>query len=128
MEKDFLKNLGEYTKAQDTERQRPRKDKNVVEFLAVIIDIQKAMEVGYSIKSIWGLLQREEKITYQYETFAKHVRRHIRGLKTDQKPIRATTKGDTKKIQDATESRTAIPEQEKRGFTFNPNPRKEDYI
>jgi hypothetical protein len=70
-EKTFLEKLAEYAKAQNAARPRPRKDKNVVEFLAVRSDIQKAIEDGYSVKIIWELLQREEKITYQYETFAK---------------------------------------------------------
>jgi len=120
-EKTFLEKLAEYAKAQNAARPRPRKDKNVVEFLAVRSDIQKAIEDGYSVKIIWELLQREEKITYQYETFAKHVRRHIKGLKTDQKNSGAKPKEKPKPtIPDKTEAMTTTPETEKRGFIWNP--------
>ena len=76
MAKSYTEQLAEWVKKR--EASRPRQDKNVVAFLAVRADVKDAMDAGYALKTIWEHLHETGKIAYRYETFLKHVKRHIK--------------------------------------------------
>lgn len=77
MPKTFPQELAEWVKKRETIR--ARQDKNLVAFLALKSDVQAAMNAGYSLLTIWEHLHDQAKLPYRYETFLKHVRRHIKG-------------------------------------------------
>ncbi|MBU0791961.1 MAG: TraK family protein, partial [Gammaproteobacteria bacterium] len=79
MAKSYTDELAEWVKKR--EASRPRQDKSLVAFLAVRDDIHEAIDAGYSLKTIWEHLHEQGKIPYRYETFLKHVNKHIKGGK-----------------------------------------------
>lgn len=66
------------------QRERPRKDKQLVSFLAVIEDIKEALDRGYTKKTIWEHLNDTGKLSYRYETFLKHVKQHITAIQAEE--------------------------------------------
>lgn len=121
-----------------------RQDKNAVAFLAVKGDIQAAMDAGYSMLTIWEHLQHQGKISYRYETFTQHVRRHIKNSPSskDNRCPEQPASSLTKKI--ASQSVAARPKPQSTakpalstlsappspltGFTFDAQPKKEDLL
>ena len=116
MAKRYTDQLAEWVKKR--EASRPRQDKNVVAFLAVRADVKEAMDAGYALKTIWEHMRDIGKIPYRYETFLKHVRRHIKqASEPDVEPV--TPPADpTAKMESPRVS----------GFTFDATPKKEDLI
>lgn len=123
MAKRYTDQLAEWAKKR--EASRPRQDKNVVAFLAVRTDVKEAMDAGYALKTIWEHLHETKKIAYRYETFLRHVRRHIK--QTPQPEIPPADLKDNK-----AEAKTTKKEQEPppsvSGFRFDATPKKEDLI
>jgi len=100
MAKSYLDELAAWTKKREKKRQR--KDQYVVAFLAVRANVEEAIEAGYSLMTIWEHLTDTGKISYRYETFLRHVHKHIQAPK----PKKNGGKG----------------------FSFEATPRKEDLI
>jgi hypothetical protein len=134
MTKTFPQELAEWVKQR--EATRARQDKNLVAFLALKSDVQAAMDAGYSLLTIWEHLHDKAKIAYRYETFAKHVRRHIKsrtpaasdlspGHPPD--PPRSFTPG---RAADSRQQSAAkpVPPAPLAGFTFDSQPKKEDLL
>lgn len=69
-----------------------RQDKNAVAVLAVKSDIEEAIAAGYAVKTIWEHMLAEGIIQCRYETFLKHVNRHIKTKKDSQTPKATTPK------------------------------------
>ena len=134
MPKTFPQELAEWVnKRQAT---KARQDKNLVAFLAVKSDVQAAMDVGYSLLTIWEHLHDKGKLAYRYETFVKHVRRHIKSrvpaasdLLSSHSPDpprapatgRAAASSLHSPVKPAPPARLA-------GFTFDSQPNKEDLL
>ena len=117
MPKNYTEELAEWVKKH--EALRPRKNKNLITFLAVRTDVKAAIEAGYAFKTIWEHLHETGKISYRYETFLRHVRQHITLAPTSQ------VKGSNtdKKAGIVTKPK---PPEPLRGFSFNPIPKIED--
>lgn len=99
---------------------RPRQDTNMVAFLAVRSDVEEAIMAGYAVKTIWEHLNETGKIPYRYETFLKHVRRHITtDTSAGIKPGPVQPKISTAPVKKP----PSIG-----GFTFDANPKEEDLI
>ncbi|EDC6278224.1 TraK family protein [Escherichia coli] len=135
MAKSYTEQLAEWVKKR--EASRPRQDKNVVAFLAVRADVKDAMDAGYALKTIWEHLHETGKIAYRYETFLKHVKRHIKQAPPDQvKPAEEkpadTGKGGSKPGSKAAPKAPSEPKKSEAppvgGFTFDASPKKEDLI
>jgi hypothetical protein len=135
MAKSYTEELADWVKKR--EDSRPRQDKNMVAFLAVRADVKAAVEAGYAFKTIWEHMHETGKIPYRYETFLKHVRRHITHAPANQAKQAAVPapaqEDDTKTDPKADATRTKAPSGPKKnkaramsGFTFNPTPNKED--
>ena len=75
MAKTYTDELGEWVKKR--KEKRPKQDLATVAFMAVLEDVKAAIEAGYAQKTIWAHLHEIGKIPYRYETFLKHVRKHI---------------------------------------------------
>jgi hypothetical protein len=76
-------------------------------FLALRSQIQQAIDAGYPLKTIWLHMRHTAKLSVRYETFLRHVRKHL-------SPPSAPAQTPTPKPPPTP------------GFTFNPTPRKED--
>jgi hypothetical protein len=135
MAKSYTEELADWVKKR--EDSRPRQDKNMVAFLAVRADVKAAVEAGYAFKTIWEHMHETGKLPYRYETFLKHVRRHITHAPTNQAKQTAVPapaqEDDTKTDPKADATRTKAPPEPKKnkvramsGFTFNPTPNTED--
>lgn len=135
MAKSYTEELADWVKKR--EDSRPRQDKNMVAFLAVRADVKAAVEAGYAFKTIWEHMHETGKIPYRYETFLKHVRRHITHAPANQAKQAAVPapaqEDDTKTDPKADATITKAPPGPKKnkaramsGFTFNPTPNKED--
>ena len=125
MPKNYVEELAKWVKKH--EALRPRKNKNLVAFLSVRADVKAAIGAGYAFKTIWEHLFETEKISYRYETFLRHVRRHITQSPTNQ------VKGSNPEQKAWAVKQDGSPKPQKNdppapigGFTFNPIPRKED--
>jgi len=138
MPKSYTDELAEWVKQR--EATRPRQDKNVVAFLAVREKVQSGIDAGYALKTIWEHLHETGRIPYRYETFLKHVHRHITNAAkrsevvpapaaANPAPAEATPKAGKRaeptphKAGGKGEKPAAIP-----GFTFNANPDKKDLL
>lgn len=131
MPRSYTQELAEWvTRA---EARRPRQDKNVVAFLAVKCDIQAAISAGYSLMTIWAHLHAKGKIAYRYETFLKHVRRHIKA------PSPGVSAPAARQEANPAEPQAPIPAEARgtlhppkpgpaAGFIFNPIPNKEELL
>lgn len=49
---------------------------NLAGFLLLREEIFKAIDDGWSVKYIWEVLYKEEKITYSYQTFLNFIKRY----------------------------------------------------
>ena len=137
MPKTFPQELAEWVKKR--EATKARQDKNLVAFLALKSDVQAAMEAGYSLLTIWEHLHDQAKIAYRYETFLKHVRRHIKSpapaasdLSSSHPPDppRSSTSGRAaaSKLQSPEPPAPPAPPARLAGFTFDAQPKKEDLL
>ena len=137
MPKTFPQELAEWVK--NREATKARQDKNLVAFLALKSDVQAAMDAGYSLLTIWEHLHDQAKIAYRYETFLKHVRRHIKsrapaasdlssGPPPD--PPRSSNSGRAaaSKLQSPAPPAPPVPPVRLAGFTFDAQPKKEDLL
>ncbi|MDW1906894.1 TraK family protein [Vibrio sp. 705] len=143
--KKYTDQLAEWVKKRDEKRKR--QDKNVVAFLAVQKDIEEAIAAGYSVKTIWEHMLEEGKIHCRYETFTKHVNRHIKNKESSSNFLAAkkteevtpeppATKGpekptETKSLEKNSDSAQVQNKDKPKGitgFNFNSRPNKEDLI
>jgi hypothetical protein len=123
--KSFREELATWV-AQRDQTARPRRKEAVAAFLAVRADVVEATAAGYALKTIWEHLHQAGRVPFRYETFLKHVRRHITNPPTEQSKRRPAQKNNgrgNKPIQPIHEPRkvepTGIP-------SFNYNPRMAD--
>jgi hypothetical protein len=131
MANNYPEELGKWVKR----RESSEPTTPVALFLAVRDDIEAAMDAGYPMKTIWHQMKDRQCLNVHYDTFRGYVKRYISktrnstpvaklakssaGIRKAKEPpaVRPTVKSS------AAPSNSAIP-----GFTFNPNPKKEDLI
>lgn len=128
--------LAEWVKTRETTK-KPRQDKNLVAFLAVKVFVKDSLDAGFSVLTIWEHLHEKGYIAYSYETFLKHVRRHVKAKQrtsevkptpTSPIPIAAETRASKTHPPEPVPAPAPPKQLEVTGFTFNPTPNKEDYI
>lgn len=123
MSKSYTDQLADWVKKR--EKSRPRQDKGLVAFIAVKDDITKAIEAGYALKTIWEHLSDTGKIPYRYETFLKHIKRHIKNQpKIKEKDHKEHDKKEPAKSD--TGPRKLVSKTKE--FEVNPIAKKEDLI
>lgn len=121
--KSYTDELAAWVKKRDATR--PRQDKNVVAFLAIKEDVRSAIEAGYSKLTIWEHLHEVGKIPYLYETFLKHIRRHLKD-----RPVVKEVKIEVKpaalnNVQTNVQTEKPVAQA---GFVFNPVPNKQELL
>lgn len=115
--KRYTEDLAAWVKKKNS----PKQDKALVAFMMVKNDVAEAIEAGYSVKTIWEHMHEIGKIPYQYNTFLKHAKKHIKE-KMYQKPV--ATKVETP-AKDKKEMKT---NEKSEGFQFDSKPNKEELI
>lgn len=92
--------------------------RNKAAFIAQLNDIIEAINDGWSNKAIWHTLSKEGKIPFSYKTFCIYIAESITHQTNN--PLQENTKeGEKEKNK---------PQQEIRGFTFNPKPNPEELL
>jgi len=132
VESNYSKELAAWIKKETANRRRL--DATVVTFLAVREDVKTAMNLGYTVTTIYDHMRATNRINCSYNTFRKHVLRYIKTTPFLSTPTPRTTLNDknhlkTVKHQPKTISSTTEPTlaaKKVHGFTFDPNPKKED--
>ncbi|WP_374090985.1 TraK family protein [Methylomicrobium lacus] len=114
-------------------KKKRRQDTAAVAFLAVRPNVKEAIDAGYALSTIWEHMHETGKLKCSYETFRKHVRRHMKPTtqadpKTTPKAGAQTSTG--KESKDDQKTKTTKVGQKKdyplNGFTFNATPKKEE--
>lgn len=123
MTKRYTDELAEWVTKR--EKTRPRQDKGLVAFIAVKADIAEAIDAGYALKTIWAHLNDTGKIPYRYETFLKHVKKHIKNPKNHNSTKQG--RGEQVAAEPATQEPRKLTSQPKE-FEVNPVVNKEDLI
>ncbi|MGL4733693.1 MAG: TraK family protein [Enterovibrio sp.] len=110
MKMDYMQELSEW--ANQKKIKPSQREKHVVAFLAVRDDVKRALDNGYTMKTVWEHLRETGRISSRYETFTLHVKRFIRAETVTVKKKPAEIKNEKKPL----------------GFTYNRIPREEDLI
>jgi hypothetical protein len=104
-------------------------------FLAVRDDVRQALDEGWPLHAIWLALQREQRISFSYQTFCRFVnqlivkQRHKGGRDNDLVKI-----DNAKEVRTVDSAKTGVGQVENktttgiRGFHFNPIAKKEDLV
>ncbi len=114
------------------QREATRRDKNLVEFLAVREDIETALGDGFPVRTIWRNMRESRRVSFGYDSFLNYVNRHIR--RETVPPARVAPDGPAQpqaRTEQQASSGQVTPKTSKGtmpGFTFNATPRKEDLI
>lgn len=125
---DFAKRLKKWSVKKAEIGKTARHDVLRLEFMAVKNDIIKAIEEGYSIKTIWLFLKESGNIQSGYETFRLYVKRFISAPSPQY-----VAKKDTKNFKQSIASAAKLNKAEEKksdspGFKYNPIPNEEDLI
>jgi len=128
MAKNYTDQLGEWVKKRST----PKRDKNVVAFLAVRDDVKAAIAAGYAVKTIWTNMHEIGRITFGYDTFLNYVNRQLRAAEDisaaetlSEKPV---NQQPSKTVEQAPEKGKAERPSVLPGFKFNSKPDAKDII
>ena len=131
-EKSFRDELATWV-AQRDQAERPQRKEALVAFLAVRADVIEATAAGYTLKTIWEHLHEAGRVSFRYETFLRHVRRHITNAPPEcpklPAPVKSEVhaKGGESKPKALTEPKTSGVSSVG-SFNFDPTPKKEELL
>lgn len=106
------KSLSERVIQKQTEKKNQRGNAKI-EFLALKEDIREALDKGCSMKAIWETLADEGQFSFGYKAFRHYV---LKLIKSEQENTRDGKQSKSK------------PNDEIKGFTFNPIPNPEELL
>lgn len=113
---------------------KPRRKETLAAFLAVREDVKEAIAAGYALKTIWEHMHEIGRVSFRYETFLRHVRRHITNAQPERPKQPAPVKPEAEaKGRDESKPK-ALTEPRKSGapsvgrFNFDPTPNKEELL
>ena len=128
----FLEELAKWaTGARQTTS--PRRKETLAAFLAVRQDVKEAIAAGYALKTIWEHMHETGRVSFRYETFLRHVRRHITNAPPEcpklPAPVKSEVhaKGGESKPKALTEPKTSGVSSVG-SFNFDPTPKKEELL
>ncbi|MGE5470550.1 MAG: TraK family protein [Bacteroidota bacterium] len=112
----------------------PRRKETLAAFLAVRADVKEAIAAGYALKTIWEHMKETGRVSFRYETFLRHVRRHITNAPPE-RPKQPAPMISEVQAKGGDESKPkALTEPKKSGvlsvgcFNFDPTPNKEELL
>ena len=129
----FLEELAKWaTGARQTTS--PRRKETLAAFLALRADVKEAIAAGYALKVVWEHMHETGRVPFRYETFLRHVRRHITNAPPE-RPKQPAPMISEVQAKGGDESKPkALPEPKKSGvpsvgcFNFDPTPNKEELL
>jgi hypothetical protein len=78
MAQSLPEKLAEWVAERATQPPRPRsQNKHRVAFLALKGEVEAALAAGYSRKTIWEYLRKNEQLECRYETFTQYIKRYL---------------------------------------------------
>lgn len=113
---------------------KPRRKETLAAFLAVREDVKEATAAGYALKTIWEHMHETGRVSFRYETFLRHVRRHTTNAPSEPPRSSATAKPTTQGKCGNESMPTASREPKKSEvspvgrFNFDPTPKKEELL
>lgn len=113
---------------------KPRRQETLAAFLAVREDVKEAIAAGYALKTIWGHMRETGRVSFRYETFLRHVRRHITNALPERPKLPAPVKSAVQARGSDESKSKGTPEPKKSGvppvgrFNFDPTPNKEELL
>ena len=119
------KSLSEVIAAKIAQRPASQNAKNRTAFLANMEEIRQALDDGWSRKIVWETLKEQGKISFGYQAFLRYVSRMIVPAvapAAEKKPDQAQTV--EKPLVETMAEKSEL--EGIKGFTWNPNPKKED--
>lgn len=129
----FLEELAKWaTGARQTTS--PRRKETLAAFLAVRADVKEAIAAGYALKTIWEHMKETGRVSFRYETFLRHVRRHITNAPPESPKQPAPMISEVQAKGSDESKPKALTEPKKSGvpsvgcFNFDPTPNKEELL
>ncbi len=113
---------------------KPRRKETLAAFLAVRQDVEEAIAAGYALKTIWEHMHETGRVSFRYETFLRHVRRHITNAPPERPKLPAPVKSEVQAKGGDESKPKALTEPKKSGvssvgrFNFDPTPKKEELL
>jgi hypothetical protein len=113
---------------------KPRRRETLAAFLAVREDVKEAIAAGYALKTIWEHMHETGRVSFRYETFLRHVRRHITNAPSETTRSLATAKPTAQGKRGNQSMPTALRELKKSDvspvgrFNFDPTPKREELL
>lgn len=113
---------------------KPRRKETLAAFLAVREDVKAATAAGYALKTIWEHMHETGRVSFRYETFLRHVRRHITNAPPERSKQQAPVKSEVQAKGGDESKPQALTEPKKSGapslgrFNFDPTPNKEELL
>lgn len=128
----FLEDLAKWATG-TRQTTKPRRKETLAAFLAVRQDVKEAIAAGYALKTIWEHMHETGRVSFRYETFLRHVRRHITNAPPEcpklPAPVKSEVhaKGGESKPKALTEPKTSGVSSVG-SFNFDPTPKKEELL
>ncbi|MDX9885197.1 TraK family protein [Thauera sp.] len=113
---------------------KPRRKETMAVFLAVRQDVKEAIAAGYALKTIWEHMHETGRVSFRYETFLRHVRRHITNAPPERPKLPVPVKSEVQAKGSDESKPKALTEPKKSGvpsvgrFNFDPTPKKEELL
>ena len=129
----FLQELAKWAK-ETRLAAKPRRKETLAAFLAVRKDVKEAAAAGYALKTIWEHMHETGRVSFRYETFLRHVRRHITNASPGLSKQQASEKSESQANGGEECKPKALTEPKKSGvssvgrFNFDPTPKKEELL
>ena len=126
MDTNYPEQLGEWVRQQKS----TQRDRNLVAFLAIQNEVKAALDVKYSVKTVWKNMQESKRIDVGYEMFLRYVNRLIRHPQANQTATMKNPElslpphaiGKESQAKRATPAATATRQTAQAAFVFNPVP------
>lgn len=113
---------------------KPRRKETLAAFLAVREDVKAAAAAGYALKTIWEHMHETGRVSFRYETFLRHVRRHITNAPSETTRSSATAKptAQGKRGNESMSRASCEPKNREVSpvgrFNFDPTPKREELL
>ena len=115
----------------------PRRNVNLVAFLAIMEDVKTSLEAGYAVKAVWANMRECKRTDIGYEVFLHYVNRLIPSSRTVRPIARAGPRlsrhsgsAESNIAPDGTSATAAKAKKPSAPaeFVFNPAPKKEELL
>lgn len=129
----FLEELAKWASG-TRQTTKPRRKETLAAFLAVREDVKEAIAAGYALKTIWEHMHETGRVSFRYETFLRHVRRHITNAPSETTRSSATAKPTAQGKRGNKSMPTTLRELKKSDvppvgrFNFDPTPKREELL